>query len=182
MDWKKIAPWSWFRKEEEHAGRALTRPDAADPFLALRDEMDRAFEDVFHRFGGSSLRRSPWPSLRAAEELPTLLRPSVDISEGRKAYVVRMEVPGVGKGDVTLDIEDDTLRVRGEKKQEQEQSEEGYHCVERSYGMFERVLSLPENADPDGIDAKFKNGVLKITIAKRELPEGRERTIEIQHE
>jgi HSP20 family protein len=174
MDWNKIAPWNWFRKEQESEARATTPVRAADPFLALREEMDRAFEDVSRRFGGPA-----WPSLRPAGEL---LRPRVDISEGRKSYTVRLEVPGVEKGDITLQIENDTLLVRGEKKQEKEESDEGYHCVERSYGVFERMLSLPEAADPDKIDAKFKNGVLRITIAKREVPEGKERRIEIQHE
>ena len=174
MDWNKIAPWNWFRKEQESEARASTPVRAADPVLALRGEMDRAFEDVVRRFGGPS-----WPSLRPAGEL---LRPRLDISEGRKSYTVRMEVPGVEKGDITLQIENGTLFVRGEKKQEKEESDEGYHCVERSYGVFERMLSLPETADPDEIDARFKNGVLKITIAKREAPEGQEKRIEIQHE
>ena len=182
MDWKKIAPWNWFRNEQESEARAITPTRAAEPFLALREEMDRAFEDVFRRFGGGSLWGSPWPGLRAPDEGAALLRPSLDISEGRKAYTVRMEVPGVEKGDVTLRIENDTLFIRGEKKQEQEETEEGYHCVERSYGMFERMLSLPENANPDGIQATFKNGVLKITIPKQDLPEQEERSIEIQHE
>ena len=178
MDWKKIAPWNWFRKEQERTGRAIAPPRPADPFLALREEMDRAFEDVFRRIGGSPA----WPDLGEGREAPMLLRPSVDISEGRKAYTVRMDVPGVEKGDVTLHIEDDTLLVRGEKKREKEESEEGYHCVERSYGVFERLLSLPTDADAEGIQAKFKSGVLKITIPKRDLPAGKERAIEIQHE
>jgi HSP20 family protein len=177
MDWNKIAPWNWFRKEQERDVRAVASVRAADPFI--RAEMDRAFEDIFRRFGGGSLRESFWPSLK---ESPSLLRPSVDISEGHKAYTVRMEMPGVEKGDVALQIEDDALLVRGEKKQEKEEDDEGYHCVERSYGTFERVLSLPDNADPEGIKAKFKNGILRVTIPKRTVPEREGRTIEIHHE
>lgn len=182
MDWKKIAPWNWFRTEQERDVRAVTPMRAPDPFTALRGEMERAFEDVARRFGSGSPWELPWPSLRAPDESPSQLRPSVDISEGRKAYTVRLDLPGVDKDDVTLRIEDDTLLIRGEKKQEKEESEEGYHCVERSYGMFQRVLSLPEDADPAGIDGKFRNGVLKVTIPKRAVPEREGRTIEIHHE
>ena len=174
MDWKKIAPWNWFRKEQERGGQA-TAVRAADPLVALRDEMDRAFGEIFRRVGVGA----PWPSLA---EAPALLRPSVDISEGRKAYTVRLEVPGVEKGDVILSIEDDSLLIRGEKRQEKEENEEGYHCIERSYGVFERVLSLPEDADSGGIEAKFRNGILKITIPKRVVPGKDVRTIEIHHE
>jgi HSP20 family protein len=174
MDWRKIAPWNWLRKEQER-GNPATAVRSADPLIALRDEMDRAFGDVFRRVGG----RSPWLGLA---EAPALLRPSVDISEGRKSYTVRVEVPGVEKGDVVLHIEDDSLLIRGEKKQEKEESEEGYHCIERSYGVFERVLSLPEDADSAGIQAKFRNGILKITIPKRAVPDKEGRTIEIHHE
>jgi HSP20 family protein len=73
------------------------------------------------------------------------------------------------------------LLIRGEKRQEKEESEEGYHCVERSYGRFQRVLSLPEDADPGGIAAKFRNGVLKVTIPKRQVSRKEGRVIEIDH-
>jgi HSP20 family protein len=175
MDWKKIAPWNWFRKEQER-----DVPVARDPFAALRGELDRVFEDTRRRFGSGGLLPPAWP--RALGDAGAVLRPSLDISEGRKAYTIRVEVPGVEKGDLTLRVEDDTLLIRGEKRQEREESEEDYHCVERSYGVFERMLSLPADADPDGIDAKFRNGVLKVTIPKRAGAEQAGRTIEVRHE
>ena len=179
MNWKSIAPWNWFRKEQESA--VNPRMAAADPFVALHQEMERAFDDVFRRFGAGVGRDGP--GARPLEEATALLlRPSLDISEGRKAYTLRVEVPGIEAGDVTLEVEDDTLRIRGEKRQEREEGDEDYHCVERSYGRFERVLSLPEDADPDGIDAKFKNGILKVRIQKRAPAEKRGRSVEIQHE
>lgn len=182
MDWKSIAPWNWFRKEQERDVPSVPATRLADPFTALQREMDRAFEHVSHRFGVGSLREPSWPSLRSFEDAASLLRPRLDISEGRKAYTLRVEVPGVEKGDVTLQIEGDTLLIRGEKNQEKEESDEDYHCVERSYGRFERVISLPEDADPDGVGAKFKNGVLKVKIPKRAVAEKEGRTVEIHHE
>ena len=62
------------------------------------------------------------------------------------------------------------MRISGEKKEEREENERGYRLSERSYGAFERLVELPGDADPDKIDAKFKNGVLKITLPKREMP------------
>ena len=182
MDWKSIAPWNWFRKEQERDITPTPASRAADPISTLHREMERTFEDLFRRYGGRSRLGASWPSLPSFDETAALLRPSIDISEGRKAYTVRVEVPGIEKGDVTLQIEDDTLMIRGEKKREKEESDEDYHCVERSYGRFERVLSLPEDADPDGIAAKFKNGVLKVTIPKRAVPEKAGRAVEIHHE
>jgi HSP20 family protein len=183
MDWKSIAPWNWFRKEQERdVPPTLPATRTEDPFTALHREMDRAFDDVFRRFGVGALRGPSWPSLPSLDEATSLLRPSLDISESRKAYTLKVEVPGVEKGDVTLQIEDDTLLIRGEKKQEKEESDENYHCVERSYGGFERMISLPEDVDPERIDAKFKHGVLKVTIPKRAVTEKQGRTIDIQHE
>ena len=181
MDWKSIAPWNWFRKEQDRdVTPARSRP--SDPIAALHREMDRAFVDVFRHFGSGGLLEPRWPSLRTLDETAALLRPQLDISEGAKAYTLRVEVPGVEKGDVTIQVEDDTLLIRGEKKQEKEESDESYHCVERSYGRFERMLSLPEDADAEGVAARFKNGVLKVTIPKRAAPEKAGRAIEIQHE
>lgn len=184
MDWKKISPSRWFQKEQEEDDRAIARSGSGDPIAAMRSEMDRAFEETFRRFGAGPLLGSsrPWPSLTALERSEALLRPNVDISEGKKAYTVRVEVPGVGKDDISLDVDQDILRVRGEKKQERKESEDDYHWVERTYGRFERVLSLPEDADATAIAAKSKNGVLIVTIPKRKMPEKEERKIEIEHD
>ncbi len=176
MDWKRIAPWNWFRREQEVEGGAALAPGAPEAGVSLRREMERAFDDVFRRFALGSPPEPPWAGG------VSVLRPSVDISEGRKAYTVEVEVPGVEEGDISLEVEQDTLRIRGEKKHEREESDEGYHCIERSFGAFERLLSLPEDADAQGVGAKFKNGVLKITIPKRPAPERAGRRIEIHRE
>lgn len=168
MDWKKIAPWNWFKAEE--AAAPATRRPAGDPFLALRTDMDRLFDEAFQRFTeGASLPRIPAP-----------LRPNVDISEGRKAYTVRAELPGMQLDDLSIEVDDHTLSLRGEKRRETEEDDEGYHCVERSYGAVQRVLSLPDDADGESIDARFKNGVLTLHIPKHAPRASHGRRVEVR--
>ena len=99
-----------------------------------------------------------------------MLRPSLDIHETEKQYVITLEVPGVEEKDIQLTLDDDVLWVRGEKRQEEERKDAQYHFVERSYGSFQRALNLPADANQDAINASFKNGVLTITLDKREQP------------
>ncbi len=177
MDWKKIAPWNWFRDEEQEtsvpARRAGPRPTAGgDPLTTLRSEMDRLFDELFDR------TRSPLGGRSGL--IPAPLRPDVDISEGGKGYTIRAELPGVEPEDVHLEIDGQTLAIRAEKRQEHEEEDEGYHCIERSYGAVQRVLSLPDDADADAIDARFKHGVLTLRVPRHAAPASAARRIEIQ--
>jgi HSP20 family protein len=172
MDWKKIAPWNWFKDEQAGAVPVHARHAAAgDPVEALRSQIDRVFEDAFRGFGGV-------PSGRLWSDPP--LRAAVDISEGRKAYKIEAELPGVEEEDVSVEVEGHTLILRGEKRQEREEEDAGYHCVERSYGTVQRVLSLPEDADPDHIEAKFRHGVLRLRVPKLAASAPRGRRVEVQ--
>jgi HSP20 family protein len=172
MDWKKIAPWNWFKEEAEPASLVGF---GRDPLAPFRAELERVFGDAFVRSlpGGR-----PAPAVPGGT--PALLRPNVDISEGKKAYTVRLELPGVERDDVSLEVEGGTLAIHAEKRQEREDEDEGYHCIERSYGVVERVLSLPDDADGDGIEARFRNGVLKVRIPRRPDRVAGGRRIEIQ--
>ena len=171
MDWKKIAPWNWFKDEQSHEAGALPAraEGAADPFASLRAEMDRAFDRMVARAFPPS---GPAPAIS--------LRPSVDISEGKKAYTVRADLPGVDADDLSIDVEGNTLAIRAEKRRESEEEDEGYHCVERAYGLAQRMLSLPDDADSEGIEAYFKNGVLKLRIPKHPARASGGRSIEVQ--
>jgi HSP20 family protein len=182
MDWKKIAPWNWF-KDEDASSAGPARPArrlaaSSDPFLALRSEMDRLFDDVM---GHSPSEGARLPAASGHEWARALIRPSVDITEGRKAYKVRVEIPGVEREDVSIEIQaGDRLLIRAEKRLDHEEDGEGYHCVESSYGAFQRILSLPQDADVAANEAKFKNGVLKLTIPKRPVSTSRSQSIEVQ--
>lgn len=173
MDWKKIAPWNWFKEEQPTAPQIPAQAGAgSDPFTVLRSEMERVFDETFSRS-----RLSP-PS----RGLSTPLRPSLDISEGKKAYTVQAEIPGVELDDVSIRIDGQTLVIQAEKRQESEEEDEGYHHIERAYGAVQRVLSLPDDADGEAVDARFKNGVLKLRIPKHAARASTGRGIEIRRD
>ena len=178
MDWKKAAPWNWF-KDEEASSNAVSHPAHRTPILRSiersRDEFERLVEDVFRR------PESGWPVMPdASRRIDVPLRPTVDISEGTKAYKVRVELPGVDRDDVSLSVDGQTLTILAEKRLEREEEEEGYHWVESAYGSVQRMLSLPEDADVGAIDARFKNGVLKLKLLKHAAPASRGRQIDVQ--
>ncbi len=110
--------------------------------------------------------------------LPKPLAPAMDISEEETRYVVTVELAGVGKDDVTVELEEGILTVRGEKKSEREEKKAKRHWVERSYGSFVRSFTLPANADADRIEASFRDGVLRLVIPKTE--EAKPKTIAIR--
>lgn len=139
---------------------AVTRRQPADftdqliePFTQLRTEVDRLFESFPFRL----------PSIKLGRFTSA---PALEMSETDKSYKITAELPGIDLNDVEVTFDDGVLRIAGEKKDEHEENERGYRLSERSYGAFERAVSLPSGANPEKIDAKFKNGVLTITIAK----------------
>jgi len=105
------------------------------------------------------------------EELQSLTRwkPSTDIYETKDNYVFSVELPGFDKKNLEVEIKNNTMMIKGEKKREGEVKEEDYHRIERSYGQFQRSFRLPQNVDEKKIDAKMENGVLKITVPKKEV-------------
>jgi HSP20 family protein len=94
--------------------------------------------------------------------------PSVDLHEGKDAYTLKADLPGVSKDNLELNVVDDVVTLKGHRSQEQERDEEGYHRVERSYGSFQRAFRIPGGIDATRVEAKFDNGVLSVTLPKRE--------------
>ena len=90
--------------------------------------------------------------------------PTLDISEGRKNITVKAEIPGIEAKDFDISIDGRLLTIKGEKKQEQKEEEETYYRVERSYGYFNRTIQLPEEVNPENVDATYKRGILKIKL------------------
>lgn len=103
---------------------------------------------------------------RAADNAPDMLIPHMDLSVTDTAYKATVELPGVPQDQVNIEVRDNMLIVEGEKKNETEDKDEkkGYYRMERSYGSFRRVLSLPEDVETDKITATHKDGVLSIEI------------------
>jgi len=155
-----------------------------DPFGMMRsmmDQMDRLFNDFT---GGSLLGRSR-PSSAAMTPSATgmgqgLWYPQVEVSERDGNLVVCADLPGMRKEDVHLEIHDDFLVLRGERRQEQVQNEGGIYRSERSYGQFYRTVPLPQGASPDQAKANFKDGVLEVTIPLPQQEQRQGRRIEIQ--
>jgi HSP20 family protein len=94
--------------------------------------------------------------------------PAVNITEDEKEYLITAELPEVALEDVKLTLENGVLSIKGERKHETESKNKKHHLVERFYGSFERSFTLPVDADPNKVNAGFKDGVLKISVAKSE--------------
>lgn len=106
--------------------------------------------------------------------------PNVDLSEDEKNVYVNVELPGLTKDDVKITVDDENiLTIRGEKKREEKKEEKNYYRLERSFGAFVRSFPLPTEVKADAIDAKFTDGVLKITLPKIEPSKPKEREIRI---
>ena len=104
--------------------------------------------------------------------------PATDIAELNDHYLVTVDLPGLKKDDIKITLEDKTLTISGEKKFENEEKKDSYHRVERGYGRFERSFTLPQSVRTEKIDAKYKDGVLSLTVPKTE--EAKQRTIEVK--
>jgi HSP20 family protein len=112
------------------------------------------------------------PSSIASAEYPAL-----DISETDNEIVAKAELPGMDPKDVQITLRNNVLTIKGEKKFEDEEKKDNYHRIERSYGCFQRSISLPADVQEDNVTAKFDKGVLTVTMAKRE--EAKVKTIPI---
>jgi len=135
---------------------AIIRWDPFRDMVTLREKMNRLFEDVFTgRSEDKELSASTWA-------------PAVDIFETENELIMTAEVPGIDEKDIEIKIEDNTLSLKGERKFEKETKEENFHRIERSYGSFYRAFTLPNSIDPEKIQAEHENGVLKITMPKRQ--------------
>ena len=104
--------------------------------------------------------------------------PQMDLIEAEDHFVLKADLPGLAEGDVSIEVQDGTLTISGERKAEHEQSERGWYRIERSFGSFSRSLTLPDGVDADGIQARFDRGVLEVRIPKPE--ERKPRRVEIK--
>jgi len=140
-----------------------------EPFSRFRSELDRLFDDFPFRL----------PTMRAASAF-SMAVPAIEMTETKRAYKITAELPGIDPNEVEISVEDDFLRLSGEKKTEREEDEKGYHLSERSYGAFERTIRLPAGAQADKIKARCRNGVLTLTIPKNGKAEERVRKIAVE--
>lgn len=146
--------------------RMLRNLSTGDPFRSLQHRINRLFEDGFGLapFGEESWSLSSWT-------------PACDIYETESEIVVKAELPEVKKDDVHVSLENNVLTIRGERKFEDEKNRENYHRIERSYGEFVRSFTLPATIDSNNVSAEFNDGLLRVTLPKRE--EAKPKQIEV---
>ena len=145
------SPWS---------GRAL-----ADPF----NEMRREFDTLINR--SSRL----WPEFDVGAALP-----AVNVAETPDSIEITAELPGVEDKDISIDVNGNRLIISGEKKAESKKEDKDWHLVERTYGSFQRSISLPFEPSTETCDAQFNNGVLRLKIAKPQVSAPQSRKIQIK--
>lgn len=126
----------------------------------------RAFEDLTKAFESPAAAK-PWT-------------PAVDIRETENELVVKADLPEVNEKDIDLRIEDGTLILKGERRMESKEEKGGFHRIERSYGTFARYFTLPETVDPEKVKAEYKNGVLTVTLGKKETAKPKQIKVAIQ--
>jgi HSP20 family protein len=135
---------------------AIVRWEPFRDLVTAQDRLNRVFNETFSRFfdeGEGGLQG--WS-------------PAVDIFETDNSVVVKAEMPGVDPKDIEARIQDGTLYLKGERKFKNEVKKENYHLVERSYGSFTRSFILPTSVDSDNVKAEYKDGVLTLTLRKKE--------------
>ena len=136
-----------------------------DPFRdlnTLQDRMNRLFEEA----------NRGWKS----DEGPgtTAWSPAVDIFETEDEIIVKAEVPGMGRKDIDLSLENNVLTLKGDRRFQKETKEENYHRIERSYGSFTRSFSIPAMVNEDKIRADYNDGVLSISLPKKERAQAKQ--------
>ena len=136
---------------------ALIRWDPFREMSSLQERMNRLMSDYRTRspFGEEEMAQGAWI-------------PAVDIYETKESIVLNVELPGVTKDDISLEVKDSTLTIKGEKKLEKNVKEENFHRMERTYGSFTRAFTLPSTVQQDKVKAKFRDGILEIMLPKEE--------------
>ncbi len=134
--------------------REVARTD--NPFFSLQREIDRLFDDFARGF----------PAIGSGFGTMSKMMPTMDVAETDKEIEVTAELPGLEEKDVQINVADNILTIKGEKKAEKEEKEKDYRLIERSYGSFERSLELPAGVNADAIKAHIDKGVLKVVVPK----------------
>jgi HSP20 family protein len=143
---------------------------SADPFF-------RNFEQRMKRVFGEGFGRLFEPIAEESWSVTTWA-PTCDVYETDNEIVVKAELPEVKKENIQVNLENNVLTIRGERKFEEETKKENFHRIERSYGEFERSFTLPSIADPNKINAEYKDGMLRVVIGKRE--EAKPKQVEVK--
>lgn len=168
MSVRDLIPWS---RNNGNQVPSIFSDRERDPFLSLHREVNRLFDDVFRGFGSSL------PSLNGVSAFGGHW-PSVEIADGEKEIKVTAEVPGLEEKDIEVLLNDGVLTLRGEKRSETEDKDRQFS--ERFYGRFERRIPLGYEVQEEKVQARFRNGVLTVTLPKSEKAQSQVKRIAIK--
>lgn len=168
MGVRDLIPWG---RAGSSQAPTLYRDEDRNPFLSLHREVNRLFDDVFRSFD------SRLPAFGSLPQLG-LAWPSVEISDGDKQIKVTAEIPGLEEKDIEVLLDDGVLTLKGEKRSETEDREKQFS--ERFYGRFERRIPLGVEVEQDKVEARFRNGVLTVTLPKSEKAQSQVKRIAIR--
>ncbi|PKO02544.1 MAG: molecular chaperone [Chloroflexi bacterium HGW-Chloroflexi-5] len=148
------------------------RRENETPVMAIQNEMNRMFDQFFN----DPFTLLSVPGVRTLSDF----MPRIDVCETEAAMLVTAELPGMEEKDIQLTLENESLIISGEKKNDVEEKGKNFHRVERSYGSFQRTIPLVSEIQQDKVEANFKNGVLNITLPKTPAAAKQTHKIEIK--
>jgi HSP20 family protein len=151
-------------KRKKELSRKIMSITHTDPLANLR-----VFEDAFSRLLSEPRTGRPWS-------------PPVDIFETENELVLKADVPDVSQKDIDVRVENQTLTISGERSFEQDQNSKGYHRIERSYGSFVRSFAVPPTVDTEKVAPEYKNGVLTVSLPKKEAAKPRQVKVEVRNQ
>ncbi|WP_296428387.1 Hsp20/alpha crystallin family protein [Yoonia sp.] len=153
MQIRDLIPWS--RDKEKAAARESGV--SGNPLVSLQRDINHVFEDFWRKV------ENGW---NGSDNVVGMFGPSTDVTETDKGVDVSIELPGMTEDDIDISLSGNAMTIRGEKKIEHEEQRKGIYMSERHYGAFYRTVPLPAGVDPDKAEAKFKNGVLTVSLPK----------------
>ncbi len=169
MDIFRFTPWNWFSDDDSRKALPTQSMRGHTPVAQLHNDIDRLFQQAWEGFAAPD----------AAGKARMNLRPRLEVGGDETAYTVTVELPGVSPDDVKIELKDQTMIISGEKNCENKDDKDGVYHTERCYGAFRRVLALPDDVRAEDIKAEQKDGLLRISIPRKEPEKSMPRQIEI---
>ena len=146
---------------------AIVRYNPFHDLRTIQEQMNRLIDLAWNRESGEDIREGAW-------------QPPVDIYEDENSVIIKAELPDVDQKDIEVKIEDNTLVLRGERKQDESIKKENYHRIERFYGAFQRSFALPLSIDREKVKASCEKGILTIILPKREETKPKQINVEVK--
>jgi HSP20 family protein len=175
MEIAKLSPWNWFKKEQDQEGIEhkvpVRRPPpgllaTSHPLLQIHDEIDQLFDQMVSDFYGTGPFQAR--KLTDRDQAGTALtNPKIDILSDNDHYQITVEAPGISADAISIELEDNVLVIKADYAEDKEDNQKHYYRKERFLGSFQRMLSLPDDADKDQVEASMNNGLLEVRIARR---------------